>query len=167
MKLSMIVCILFSVFLGFGQEFDLNTKDAKVHFEFVSEELQGTVGGVEAKIKLNLLDLGSSTISGTADVSTLSTGNNMRDKHLKSDDFFDAEKYPKMIFESTSLTKVGEKYIANGSLTIAGVTKEVKFEILVKENELIFSTLINADDFGVSPKNKEKSTVKVSVNVPL
>ena len=52
----------------------------------------------------------------------------MRDKHLKSDDFFNAEKFPKMSFVSTSFKKVrGNMYLLEGNLTIRDVTKPVKF----------------------------------------
>ena len=54
----------------------------------------------------------------------------MRDKHLKSDDFFNAEKFPKMSFKSTSIKKSGDKkYILEGELTIRDVTKKVKFDV--------------------------------------
>ncbi|HUR12492.1 MAG TPA: YceI family protein, partial [Flavitalea sp.] len=53
-----------------------------------------------------------------------------RDKHLKSDDFFNAEKYPTMKFESTSFKPVGNnKYQLNGNLTIRDITKPVTFDV--------------------------------------
>lgn len=48
----------------------------------------------------------------------------MRDKHLKSDDFFNAKKYPNMTFKSTSMKKLaGNKYVLLGNLTIRSVIK--------------------------------------------
>lgn len=153
--------------LGLSQEIKLNTKNVKVTFTFVEEDLHGTVGGVEASINFNVLDLGKASIKGSGDVSTLSTGNDRRDAHLKSADFFDAATHPKMTFTSTSMEKKGDNYLAKGTLTIAGVTKSVSFLVVTSETKMVFSTSINADDFGVSPKKKEKSTVLVEVTVTL
>ena len=61
-----------------------------------------------------------------ADVNSISTNINDRDNHLKSPDFFDVEKYPKLTFNSTAVEKNGEEYIITGDLTIKDVTKEVK-----------------------------------------
>ena len=68
--------------LSMAQELSLDTEKATVSFNFVAEKVKGTVSGIDATLSLNLSDLGSSTIQGTADVSTLSTGTKMRDKHL-------------------------------------------------------------------------------------
>src|SRR5690349_5588707 len=54
------------------------------------------------------------------ETSSINTGNTDRDNHLKSADFFDAEKFPKITFESTSLTKDGDDYIIKGNLTVKG-----------------------------------------------
>jgi polyisoprenoid-binding protein YceI len=91
----------------------------------------------------------------------------MRDKHLKSDDYFDAEMFPKMTFESSGFKKEGDVYLATGNLTIKGTKKEVTFRMQLKEKALVMKTTINADDFDVSPKSREKSTVHVTVTVPL
>jgi polyisoprenoid-binding protein YceI len=65
------------------------------------------------------------------DVNSINTDNDMRDKHLKSDDFFNAEQYPNMTFKSTSFKKVsGNKYALTGNLTIRNVTKPVKFDVV-------------------------------------
>ncbi len=66
-----------------------------------------------------------------ADVNSINTENEKRDKHLKSDDFFNAEKFPKLTFKSKSFTKVGEnKYKMVGDLTIRGITKEVELDVI-------------------------------------
>jgi polyisoprenoid-binding protein YceI len=75
-------------------------------------------------------DFVNAKVSFTVDVNSINTDNEMRDKHLKSDDFFNAEKYPNMSFTSTSFRKVkGNKYVLEGNLTIRDVTKKVKFDV--------------------------------------
>lgn len=67
----------------------------------------------------------------TADIDSITTNNEDRDNHLKSDDFFNAEKYPQLRFESKNFEKIGEgKYKVTGNMTIRGVTKEVTLDVI-------------------------------------
>jgi len=75
-------------------------------------------------------DFSDAKINFTVDVNSINTDNENRDKHLKSDDFFNAEKFPQMKFESTSFTAQGNnKYKLAGNLTIRDVTKPVTFDV--------------------------------------
>lgn len=72
----------------------------------------------------------ATTIEASVDVSSLSTRDAQRDGHLKSADFFDAEKFPNITFKSKSVKAKGSEELAvTGDLTIHGVTKEVVFEV--------------------------------------
>ncbi|ETZ19363.1 YceI family protein [Pedobacter sp. V48] len=76
-------------------------------------------------------DLTDAKISFSVDVNSISTSVEPRDKHLKSDDFFNAETFPYMTFESTSFKKLkGNNYELSGKLTIRDVTKDVKFNVV-------------------------------------
>jgi len=57
------------------------------------------------------------------------TGNEQRDGHLKSADFFDSEKFPQMSFTSTGYSKKGDDYVLTGDLTIKDVTKPVTLNV--------------------------------------
>lgn len=97
-----------------------------------------TISTVEGKFKefsgtINTpgADFNNAKITFDVDVNSVTTDNDMRDKHLKSDDFFNAEKYPKMTFVSTSFKKLkGNIYTLEGNMTIRNVTKKVKFAVL-------------------------------------
>ncbi|MEX0720597.1 MAG: YceI family protein [Balneolaceae bacterium] len=68
-------------------------------------------------------------VSFDADINSITTNNEDRDTHLKSDDFFNAEAYPKLSFESTSFKNTGgNSYELNGKLTIRDVTREVTLQ---------------------------------------
>lgn len=93
------------------------------------------VGETEGKFKLyegkvsstSETDFNNANIEFTVDVNSINTDDDRRDGHLKSDDFFNAVKFPKMTFKSTSMKKgkaVGE-YIMEGNLTIRDITKKV------------------------------------------
>ncbi|MBL0047935.1 MAG: YceI family protein [Bacteroidetes bacterium] len=75
-------------------------------------------------------DFSDAQFNFTVDVNSVNTDDEKRDGHLKSDDFFNAEKFPQMKFKSTSFKKVsGKKYVLEGELTIRDVTKKVKFDV--------------------------------------
>jgi polyisoprenoid-binding protein YceI len=65
------------------------------------------------------------SIEATIDTSTITTGEAQRDAHLKSADFFDAEKYPSMQFASTQIVATGDGFDLRGDLTLHGVTLPV------------------------------------------
>lgn len=105
-------------------------------------------------------DLSDSKINFTVDAASINTGVEQRDAHLKTDDFFNAEKYPFLKFESTSFTKgKGNDYLLSGKLTIRDVTKDVTFKVVYGgvtkdpwgNNRTGFSatTVINRFDYNV------------------
>ena len=71
----------------------------------------------------------SSSVNASVDLSSVTTGDEQRDGHLKSGDFFDIEKSPTMTFESTGIKADGDDFKLAGDLTIRGVTKPVTFDI--------------------------------------
>lgn len=82
-----------------------------------------------AELETETEDFSDTKVTFEAQVSSIDTHNTDRDNHLKSGDFFDAEKYPTLKFESASLTKEGNDYVLNGDLTIKDVTKPAKFKV--------------------------------------
>jgi polyisoprenoid-binding protein YceI len=74
----------------------------------------------------NILD---SKVEATVQLASVHTGDDNRDTHLRSADFFDVENNPTMTFTSTSITPDGDDYKLNGDLTIRGVTKPVTFDL--------------------------------------
>lgn len=70
------------------------------------------------------------SVEFSADVNSINTGNEQRDGHLKSPDFFDAENHPAITFKSNGFTKKGDdEYEMTGDLTIRGVNKPVKLAV--------------------------------------
>lgn len=100
-------------------------------------------------------------INFSANVNSISTNNEQRDTHLKSEDFFEAEKFPALQFVSTSLvSKGGSDYVLNGDLTIKGNTKPVSLNVefggtmtdFYGQNKAGFEIngKINRSDFGLT-----------------
>lgn len=70
-----------------------------------------------------------STVTATVDATSLTTGQEQRDGHIRSADFFDVEKYPEWSFRSTGVTAKGDDFVLAGDLTIKGVTRPVEFDL--------------------------------------
>jgi polyisoprenoid-binding protein YceI len=89
-------------------------------------DFNGNFGKFETKITTSKADFSDAVVELSADVNTINTGNEMRDGHLKSGDFFETEKFPTLTFKSTTFKLVkGKNYKIEGDLTLHGVTKKV------------------------------------------
>jgi len=87
--------------------------------------IHGRFGHVAATIAYNEADVTKSTVNATIDVTGVDTGEEARNTHLKSPDFFDVATNPSATFTSTSVTKSASGLTINGNLTLHGVTKPV------------------------------------------
>lgn len=97
----------------------------------VISEVEGSFKKFNGSFTSAKPDFADAAINFTIDVNSISTDNDMRDGHLKGDDFFNAEKYPAITFKSTSFKKLsGNKYALFGNLTMRDVTKPVKFDVV-------------------------------------
>lgn len=91
--------------------------------------VRGSISGVNGSVVLDEKDITRSKVEATLATATVNTGNEGRDKHLKSPDFFDIDKNPTITFKSTSLTNAGGKLKMIGDLTLNGVTKPVTLDV--------------------------------------
>lgn len=75
-------------------------------------------------------DFTKANIRVTAEMASISTNNEQRDAHLRNADFFETDKYPELIFQSTSIEKNGDDELTvYGDLTMKGITREVKLDV--------------------------------------
>ena len=95
-------------------------------------DVDGSFKNFSSKITSTNEDLTDAVIELSADINSINTDNEKRDADLKSAGFFDAQKYPKLIFKSTSLKKVeGNNYKLTGDLTMHGITKKIEMDVIV------------------------------------
>jgi polyisoprenoid-binding protein YceI len=105
-------------------------------------------------------DLSTAKIHFEAQIASITTNNEQRDGHLKGADFFDAEQFPTLKFESTTVTKVGDhQFTVTGNLTIKETTKSVELNVLSTglakdpwgqtKTAFEISAKINRNDFGL------------------
>ena len=96
----------------------------------VISEVEGHFGSYEGSVSSKGDDFNGASVEFTVDVASVDTDNEKRDAHLKSDDFFNAEKFPKMTFKSTSMKKTGKNtYKLTGDLTIRDKTKRIELDV--------------------------------------
>ena len=100
----------------------------------VITNVKGNFASFSGEITFDENDTIKSSANVIIDIASINTSNADRDKHLRSADFFDVEKYPEMTFVSTGVEKDGDDMILNGRLTMHGVTKDISipFEFLGK-----------------------------------
>jgi polyisoprenoid-binding protein YceI len=87
--------------------------------------VKGSFTDVSGTIDYDSEDITRSSVDATIKSATINTGNADRDKHLRSADFLDVEKFPQIRFKSSRIEKRAENYVAIGTLTIRGVSREV------------------------------------------
>ncbi len=147
--------------------------------------VHGSFSKVTGTVTLDEKDITKSSVNATIDTTTVSTGNSMRDTHLKSKDFFDVATFPSMTFKSTRITNSMGKMQMIGDLTLHGVTKSVTVDLDGPSKEQInpqgktirgFSgtTTINRRDFGLVWGGNLKSgdpmvgdDIKISIDVEI
>ena len=97
---------------------------------FVSQT-RGSFQKFEGSIDLDEKDLSKSSVSVAIDVASITTANEKRDGHLRGEDFFWVEKFPKAEFVSTKVSKAGKnKFKVEGNLTLRGVTKALTLDVV-------------------------------------
>ncbi|MDF2186895.1 YceI family protein [Paraflavitalea sp. CAU 1676] len=96
----------------------------------VVSQMDGGFTTFDGSLEHTKPDYSDAKITFTIETGSVNTANENRDKHLKSADFFDAEKYPQIKFESTAFKPLGgNKFKLEGNLTVKDVTKAVSFDV--------------------------------------
>ncbi|HVX27269.1 MAG TPA: YceI family protein [Parafilimonas sp.] len=96
----------------------------------VISTVSGHFSKFDATMTSSKEDFTDAQVSFEADVDSVSTKSEQRDAHLKSDDFFNAEKFPKITFKSTSIEKKSDdEYTLHGDITIRDVTKPITLKV--------------------------------------
>jgi polyisoprenoid-binding protein YceI len=131
----------------------------------------GKFSGLTGKIIFNPASTANASVNVSVDANSIDTDNNTRDNHLRKEEYFDVENYPRIQFVSTTITK-GKKngeFIINGKLTIKKVTREVSFPFTAKSlaNGYLLKGefKINRRDFGVGGGSTVSDNLLVCLEV--
>lgn len=95
----------------------------------VISTVTGSFKTFEGTVESETEDFEGAKVSFSADIDSIDTNQEQRDGHLKSADFFDSEKYPKLTFTGTLASKGDDSYSLAGDLTVKGITKPFTFAV--------------------------------------
>jgi polyisoprenoid-binding protein YceI len=109
--------------------------------------------------------LAASGLEGTVETKSINTGNESRDRHLRSADYFDVETFPTMTFRSEAVTGTEDALEVSGTLTIKGIAKTVTFTGKLADGELSLETKINRQDFTITSGGTIKNTVRIKLRL--
>lgn len=159
--------LLFSNAALAADKYDLDLSHSQVGFavkHMVISTVKGKFNDYSGFVMYDDKDITKSSVEFTVKVASIDTDNEKRDNHLKSPDFFEAEKFPTITFKSKKITKKGDLLSVVGDLTVRDVTKEVEvpfvFNGQIKDNwgntrigaDATFK--INRQDYGVKWSQK-------------
>ncbi|GGG42334.1 YceI family protein [Bizionia arctica] len=146
--------ILFVSTLGISlfQNQTIDKKASHVSFKISNlglNTVKGTFQNMTGTFNFNPNNLENSNFDICIEATTINTGNNKRDEHLKSADFFNVEKYLEICFKSTSVIKHDNHYLTKGNLTILGVTKMVEIPFEFANNIFTGTFELERLDYGI------------------
>ena len=169
---SLLIIALLSSSLTFAQAKHTVTK-ASVTYEIKNMGINtsGKFNTLQADIVFDKANLASSSIEANVEVNSIDSDNEMRDKHLKAEDYFDAAHYPKITMKSVSFKAKGANdFVGMFNMTIKGKTKLVAVPFTYKEStgSALFtgSFKINRTDFNIGGKSMvlaDDATIKLVV----
>jgi polyisoprenoid-binding protein YceI len=111
-------------------DFDLSHSSINFHVRHLMvSKVHGRFAAWKGVLELDDQDLTKSRLEVTIDAASIDTKEQKRDDHLRSADFFDADKYPTLTFKSTQIQRTSDGYTVTGDLTIKDVTKRVTLEV--------------------------------------
>jgi polyisoprenoid-binding protein YceI len=135
---------------------NIDKAHSKINFTVVHlgiSDVDGLFKNFDASIKSSKADFSDGVFEFSADVNSINTEMDMRDEHLRGADFFDAAKFPKLTFKSTSIKALGNnKYALKGNLTLRGITKPATFTLAYRGTVVHPMSKANVAGFQLSGK---------------
>ena len=152
---------LFCVVTAFGQNYTPTDAGSKVRFVIKNFGINtgGTFEGLAGTIVFDPANLAGASFNVSLDAKSVNTDMEARDNHLRKEEYFDVEKYPKLSFRSTKITTTNkEGYLFMfGVITIKNISKEISFPFkqTSKDGGILFEGefKLNRRDFGVGGKS--------------
>ncbi len=152
---------------GAAKAYAITAENSKV--EFTGSKVTGKHDGGFKQIQGEVHTSGETVAHAkvTIDTTSIYSDNDRLTGHLKSADFFDVQKFPTAVFETTSISGAGDNATVNGKLTLHGVTKEISFpaKIDVKDDAVTVKAefSINRKDFGIVYTGKPDDLIRDGV----
>lgn len=169
MKSFSFIIVFFLSLSSFGQGWKL-LETHKVAFS--NKDVSGTFDEITGTIFFDSENLSTAKLNFKLKVESINTGNGLQNKHARGDEWFNAEKYPYIEFNSTKIEKSDSGYKAIGKLEMHGVTKDViiPFTFSKKGNKgtFIAKFSVNRTDYNVGKKGDDVAdAIKITATLPV
>lgn len=115
-----------------AEEYQLDPAHSHIGFtvkHMAVASVRGEFKEYAAELMVDENDVQNSTLLLTITAASIDTDNDGRDDHLRSADFFEVEKYPEIVFQSSKIARTGAGFEVTGDLTMKGVTREITFDL--------------------------------------
>lgn len=164
---SLLIVAFLSASLFAQTKWNADPMHSKLSFSITHmgiSDVDGLFNKFTASATANKTDFSDAIFELSVEVPSINTQVEMRDNHLRSADFFEAEAYPSMTFKSTTITKISkDKYKLTGNLTLRGITKPVTMDLWYRGTNVDAKTnkstsgfqltgIIKRSDFNVGAK---------------
>jgi len=140
--------------------------------KFTSKNPEGIFTDMKGDIIFDAKDLAASSVNMTIDPKSINTGNGMKNKHAKSEKWFDTENYPEIKFNSKQINKTDSGYEVVGTATIRKVTKDITIPFTFENNIFVGIFVFNRIEFELGPTTgmqgkKAEHEIQIEINVPV
>ncbi len=139
--------------------------------KFTSKDPSGVFTKFRGDIVFDEHNLSASKFDVAVDVSSINTGNGMKNKKAKGETFFDVERYPEIKFTSNKFSKAVAGYEVKGILDMHGVKKEITIPFTFINNTFAGSFVVNRLDYNVGPEKgmagHAAKELKIEISVPV
>lgn len=141
----------------------IDTKNSKIEFNVINRgvKVTGSILNIKGEVNFDKKDVSGSDFNAKADISTINTNNDGRDKHLLKADFFFKDKFPEISMQSTSIKATDEGYNADCILKIKDFESKLNIDFKVEEKDniqiLTSEFKLNRLDYDLGQKISEKS----------
>ena len=181
--LTMLVCsitLVAQVSTGKPYPIDMNHSNVGFTVPIMNglSKVKGKFTDFNVTLNVDEKDITKSNVNVVIKATSIDTGVENRDKHLRNADFFDVEKYPEITFQSSRIEKKGKQFIAHGTLNMHGVAKEIALPFsLTGVNESADKTkksvgysasiVLNRRDYGINWSHRVPGFVGDNITVDI
>ncbi len=139
--------------------------------KFTSPNPSGAFTSLQGNIAFDENNLSASKFEVLVDVESINTGNGLKNRHAKSEKWFDAKKHPTIKFTSSKVTKASIGYELTGIMEIHGIQKEITFPFSFSNNTFTASFEVNRLDYKIGTdegmQGNASTTLKIDLSVPV
>jgi polyisoprenoid-binding protein YceI len=160
MKWYLLPILLLISWLPYQQ---IANQPTSISFVFEEAAVKGTIAGIESSSIIDINQFEKSVIKGSVSVTTLDTGNFLRDGHLMWKKYFNRSEYPRIYLQSTDIVKKDrQSYIITANLTMKGITNPIILNAVQTKGSLKVTSAIFTSDWNIKI-NEQRADNKLSI----